>query len=261
MTTAAEIITDALTEILVQPSEAPIQASEAQAAIRWLNRWMSQLKSNGVDLGYTKITNLADTVTVVEGAEMGMVANLAVALAPQYSAPVSPALIQAANDGLQTMRKLGDVIQPMSLYDQCPIGSGNEGDGSWVTTHFFNDEEEETLAEITIPDAASTVVESDADIVGEATGSASSDAEIPLGDESYALVYINLDIESVATGQNNISQVIVSRSHAGVAIAEVVDYTEEHSVTDSSAFTVVDNKLVIPATGDIEIDYRILLAA
>ena len=57
--TAQSIITDALQEILVQATEQPIEPSEFQSGIRYLNRMMSQWEANGMDLGYVEVVNPA----------------------------------------------------------------------------------------------------------------------------------------------------------------------------------------------------------
>ena len=57
--TTAEVIRAALQKILVQASEAPIEAAEAQDAIFALNNLMLALDSDGVQLGLTAVTALS----------------------------------------------------------------------------------------------------------------------------------------------------------------------------------------------------------
>lgn len=136
MEKANTLIVDSLQELLIQASEAPIEADEAQTAIRYLNRMMARLDSQGISLGYTQISDLGDDITVPDGAVEGIIKNLAVMLAPQYDKPVSQALIEGARAGLDAMRKLSITILPTSYGDTLPLGSGNEGDG-FVTSHFY----------------------------------------------------------------------------------------------------------------------------
>ena len=145
MDTAAEVIQDALSEILVQPSEAPIQADEAQTAIRAMNRMMAQFDSQGISLGYTKVTSLGDLVTIPDGALNGLVYNLALRLSPQFDAPVTQALVAAAADGLDAMRRLSVEIIPSSLPPTLPIGSGNEGE--YCQDHFYDEDDTAILTE------------------------------------------------------------------------------------------------------------------
>jgi hypothetical protein len=149
METAADVIKSALQEILVQASEAPIQADEAQTAIKYLNRMMSKLAASGINLGYTRVSNLGDPITVPDGAIDGMVSNLAVRLFPQFSSPgtqIDQILVMAARDGMDTLEQLGVNIGPTSYPDTMPIGSGNEWDRSWGN-HFYTDDENPVLTE------------------------------------------------------------------------------------------------------------------
>lgn len=139
METAATIINSALQDILVQASEAPIEADQAQDAIRYLNRMMAALSADGINLGYTAVTSLASPITVHDGAMDGIVSNLAVRLFPQYSppgTPIDPLLVQAARDGMKVMEKLGVTIIPTSYPGTLPIGSGNEGDYVWNDRYY-----------------------------------------------------------------------------------------------------------------------------
>lgn len=136
METANTVITDALQELLIQASEAPIEAAEAQTAIRYLNRMMTRLDALGISLGYTVVTNLADPITVPDGAIDGVVKNLAISLAKQYGAAVTPDLAKEAKDGLDAMRLLAVTVNPSSYGDTLPIGSGNEGDQIY-SSHFY----------------------------------------------------------------------------------------------------------------------------
>ncbi len=149
METAADIIKSALQEILVQASEAPIEADEAQGAIKYLNRMMAKYAAEGINLGYTVISNLGDLVTIPDGAVDGVVSNLGVRLFPQYASPGSPPdplLIQAARDGLDAMRDIAVTVGPTSFPSTLPIGSGNEWDNGW-NDHFYTEDAAAVLTE------------------------------------------------------------------------------------------------------------------
>lgn len=148
--TANSVIVDALTEILVQGAEAPIEASEAQGAIRYLNRMMAALDAKGIQLGYTEVSNMSDPITVPLGAVEGMVNVLAFKLWNQYSdgAPPPMDLAAKARDGMDSMRILGVTIGNTEYPDTLPIGSGNEWDG-YRTSHFYPSLQDDILAEST----------------------------------------------------------------------------------------------------------------
>ena len=148
MATASQVIKAALQRILVQDSEAPLVASEYQDAIFAMNNWMLDLDAMGVKLGYTEVTNIGDEVTIPPGALRGLIANLAIEVAPDYDAQPTQALVSAALGGLKAMRKLGVRMTQSRFPSTLPIGGGNETDG-YRTTHFYLELEEKILAETT----------------------------------------------------------------------------------------------------------------
>jgi len=149
MTTAAEIIGDALQELVVQAAEAPIEASEAAYAIRAMNRFMFKLDADGVALGYTVVSGLADLITIPPGAEQGLVMNLALIISGQFGTVPSADTRVAAKQGMETMLKLADLIPTGSYPSTLPIGSGNEGRHNHANRHFYAGSEEQILAETT----------------------------------------------------------------------------------------------------------------
>lgn len=147
METANSIVRDALSEILVQPAEQPVQSVDFQTGVRYLNRMMASWDAQGLSLGYTVVNNAADAITVPDGAISGIVYNLALKLAPQYDIPINPELRANALDGLDAIRNLSVTTQPTSYPCTLPIGSGNEWDGSYVDFHHYPCPEEEMLTE------------------------------------------------------------------------------------------------------------------
>lgn len=150
MATVAQVSKASLQKILVQGSEAPLEADELQDFIFTMNNFMTDLDANGVALGYTVVSNLGDEVTIPTGALRGLIYNMAKEMAPEFDAQVTPAIVSIAAAGLETMRKLGQNI-PTSFYPgTLPVGSGNEGDfNGFNGRHFFPDREAEILAETT----------------------------------------------------------------------------------------------------------------
>lgn len=140
--TASTVIRDALQEILVQASEQPIESNEANDAIRLLNRMMAAWEADGIDLSYTPIDSLADTITVVDGALDGIVLNLAVKLAPQYDRPVSQGLYLNAKNAMDAIRKIAVTVTPSIFPATLPLGSGNQSNG-YKYTDFYSGVAEE----------------------------------------------------------------------------------------------------------------------
>lgn len=148
--TAGTVIKDALFEITVQGVEAPIEPSEAQGAVRYLNRMMASLDARGIDLGFTDVTNLASPITVPLGAVEGMIFLLATRLWTQYSdgSPIPSDLVQKANEGIKAMLALAVRVGPTQFPSTLPIGSGNE-QSAHRDSHFYPDLQDEILAETT----------------------------------------------------------------------------------------------------------------
>ena len=147
MATVAQVAKASLQRILVQGSEAPLQADEYQDYIFAMNNYMTSLAASGINLGYTVVSNLSDTVTIPVGALRGLIANMAVEVAPDYSAPISEALALAAREGLNAMRMLGQTMAGSRYPSTLPVGSGNEGMWNTNNSHFYVHEEDSILAE------------------------------------------------------------------------------------------------------------------
>ena len=131
MATVAQVAKASLQRILVQGSEAPLQADEYQDYIFAMNNYMTSLAASGINLGYT----------------VGLIANMAVEVAPDYSAPISEALAVAAREGLNAMRMLGQTMAGSRYPFTLPVGSGNEGMWNTNNSHFYAGEEDSILAE------------------------------------------------------------------------------------------------------------------
>jgi len=148
MATAEQVVKASLQRILVQASEAPIQADEAQDFIFAMNNYMLALDAEGISLGYTVVSNLGDEITIPVGALRGLIANMAIEVAPDYNGEVSQGLQKAAIEGMKAMRRLGRVTMVSAYPGNLPIGSGNEW-GTRGTSHFYPDLEATILAETT----------------------------------------------------------------------------------------------------------------
>lgn len=150
MATVAQVAKAALQRILVQASEAPLEADEYQDFIFAMNNYMAMLDASGVSLGYTVVSDLADEVTIPAGALRGLIASMAIEVSPDYGGVVSDGLIKAAREGVKTMQLIGQRMGATQYPSTLPIGAGNEDAGSYgYLGHFFVDSEAEILAETT----------------------------------------------------------------------------------------------------------------
>jgi len=141
-----EIVIDALEELVVQAEESSVPQAEANAAIRAMNDMLTMWQTKGVDIGYTIVSNMGDTVTVPRGAIMGIKANLAVYLAPKYDVQVSVALVQKAREGWTAIVDLSTSITRSFYPSTLPRGSGNT-DPSWTDNTFYPEQESTILTE------------------------------------------------------------------------------------------------------------------
>lgn len=146
MATAAQVIKAALQSILVQASEAPLEADEYQDTIFAMNNFMFALAADGVNLGYTEVTDLGEDITIPTGALRGLIANLGVEMAPEFGGVISEALGVRAINGIKTMRRLGISLGASAMPSTLPVGSGN-ADNYGCNSHFYPDLEATILAE------------------------------------------------------------------------------------------------------------------
>lgn len=150
MAKASAFIKAALKEIVVLGAEAPLEASEAQDAIFYLNNMMAAFDADGIPLGYTEVSDLGDTVTIPAGANDGTITQLAVRLWDQFAdgQPVPSTLLARAISGKDTMRNIAFTIGASEFPSTLPIGSGNEWESSRIDK-FYPDLQDEILAETT----------------------------------------------------------------------------------------------------------------
>jgi hypothetical protein len=139
MATAGEVIVDALQSLIIQASESEIDADEAQTAIRYMNDYMASIAAYPrINLGYTVVKNLGDTVTIPAGALRGLKANLAVSLAPQYSVPLTQELLIASSAGQKAMLAISFKMRRTQYPSTLPRGSGNDTRTNGRTSPFYN---------------------------------------------------------------------------------------------------------------------------
>jgi hypothetical protein len=98
--TAGEVINDILLDLVVLGSDATMDPSETASTIRYMNRYMTMIAAQGINLGYTKVTSISDTLTIPDGASMGLIKNVVLIMAPQFGAVITAASVSAARDGL-----------------------------------------------------------------------------------------------------------------------------------------------------------------
>jgi len=139
MTTATEIIKDALEDIGYLAAETPLEASDEKKAFNVLNDMLSEWGISGILPGAAPVENTTDELRVPRETEGAIKKNLAGLCAAPFRRPISPELgasIKASNEALLRMTvKLGRVKLPNTL----PKGSGNRCNGDVYDNTFFGD--------------------------------------------------------------------------------------------------------------------------
>ncbi len=125
METAQTVVNDILQEILLQANEQPIEAVDFQFVVRYMNRYMAQLAIRA-PIGYTKIENPDDYLTVPDGALEGVIFNVALKILNSYDIDVGPTLYENAREGLDTIYRISMAPVVVRHPSTLPIGSGNE---------------------------------------------------------------------------------------------------------------------------------------
>jgi len=136
MATALDLANRSLKLILVEAADSPLEADEYQDYYDALNDFMADLESRGVRLGFTPVTNPADTITVPPGALRGIAANMAIEVAPDYGGKVSPLLVVQAREGMRALRRLGQEQISSSYPTGLPRGTGSESYPFRNLTHY-----------------------------------------------------------------------------------------------------------------------------
>lgn len=125
MATVADIAQRSLRQILVQSSGLSLTTQEIADYIEALNDYMFSLEGAGIRLGFTEVSTSTDEVTVPSSCLRGVVANMAIEVAPEYSAEISQGLMKAAAEGLAVMRRVARQKVQSAYPASLPMGSGN----------------------------------------------------------------------------------------------------------------------------------------
>jgi len=124
-TTAGDVASGALKLILVEAADSALEPDEYADALDAMNDFMAAQEAEGLRLGYSRVCNVSDIVTIPDGAIRALKANLAIELAPQFGGKVSATLIKQANEGMNTLRRIGVKIGQARMPSTLPMGAGN----------------------------------------------------------------------------------------------------------------------------------------
>ncbi len=145
MATAEQVISQALSLILVRQSESPLRPDEYQSGIETLNDLMTMWDSSGLPLGYTLVDNLSDAITVPAFALMAIKQHLAIQLAPEFGGNIDQMLLSNAAMAKRALYSAVVRAQASSYPSTLPIGSGTSGDGNILARKFYPGAPEDLL--------------------------------------------------------------------------------------------------------------------
>lgn len=129
--TKGAIVDEALAELALASEVWDIQPEERQRALRRLDAMLATWEAKGIKLGYAMpadadSSNLTDSSGLPDGAVETVLLNLARRLAPSYGKTLSPASIQSAREGYDTLLWRAAQPQEQQFPNTLPIGAGNK---------------------------------------------------------------------------------------------------------------------------------------
>lgn len=204
--TAHSIIKDSLQELLVQASEQPIEPPEFNSAVRYLNRMMSTIPFS--NLGYRKVSNPSDPITIPDGAIDGVIFSLALRLAASYDMQPSIDLKNSARDSMRTLRKLSVIIKPVQFSDTFHMGSGhydginNINNEYYSPTYIPNDAENIKIGEVNSFTESFVNYLLESESITSFTAVNNSNVVVVSSSESNGVII--LSVQGVATGLGSV---------------------------------------------------------
>lgn len=105
---------------VIDADEAP-EAKEAEDALMTLNAMLRRWEASGLSLGWNGISSVTDELTVPEEANEAISFNLAVRMRPEYGVTLDADIVQAARDGLASLRRDVLIAEPLA-HDDCGYG-------------------------------------------------------------------------------------------------------------------------------------------
>lgn len=125
MTQAIDIIRDALEQLRVADSNAPLDVNDAETARRALNAMLRAWEANGLNLAWSDIARIDDAMPTPPEADEAIGANLAVRLAAKYGVNVAPGTTALASEGVALLRAISARTDyARTQYDDLPRGTG-----------------------------------------------------------------------------------------------------------------------------------------
>lgn len=136
MTTAADFIKDTLGLLQIVSPNQPVKDADMQTGIRFLNRFMTRTEADGIATGWSPIASPSDVVNLSEEAELGVMYNLAMVLAPQWGVTPLPEVAAGAAMFMNALIRDQMVATPIRPILDVPWPDGYNG-AQFISTAWF----------------------------------------------------------------------------------------------------------------------------
>jgi len=136
MSTAEVLIDDAFNNLEIKIGENALSAAEMALGMRYLNRMMVTWASNGINIGFAKVSVKTDETEIPDYAEEAVIYGLSVRLAPGFGVAVTQALGMAAGASLKALELRAINLHETEFPNTLPIGGGNRINAG-TNTRFF----------------------------------------------------------------------------------------------------------------------------
>ncbi len=127
MTAGTNIILAALQKIGVHSKASPANAEAIETGRQALNSMIETWISQGIRMGVTPLKVPADELNEPADAYLGVVDNLAINLAADFSANIPPTLATSARRGYRQIRK---TYEPVTIPEKIPSSTLPRGQGT-----------------------------------------------------------------------------------------------------------------------------------
>lgn len=124
MTKAIDIIRAALQHIRVVDAQGPVDNNDAVEALRALNAMMTAIEADGINLGWSNVSTIEDTLPLPPEAEEAIGYGLAARLRARYGVSPDADIVGLAAAGAGMLRALSASTRYARLcYDDLPMGN------------------------------------------------------------------------------------------------------------------------------------------
>jgi hypothetical protein len=121
--TVGKIVSRALRLIGVLDPNEPLEAEDAETGIEALNAMVRRWEANGQALGWSDVSNPSEEMPSPPELDECIAFNLAVTVAPEYDASVSPMVAMRAAESMNDLRRDREVEMPIEPILDVPMPS------------------------------------------------------------------------------------------------------------------------------------------